>query len=234
MIEKTGRVSGSQEIVLSSQASGQVADVLVKQGQSVEKGQILAYVSDSVANYGISLQRSALGVERAQINYDANELSLDKQVFDAQQNLDTLQRNLTLAQEDAQKNLALAEDSKTSSQYDNLESTASLQLQQLDNNIEKSYLDYEIKLESDAQQIATFKNNILKDFSSSRNILIDVLVFGDELLGVTPERKRDNDDYEDLLGVQDIGQRNETRMELLELFALQESDAYSEYVSLLG
>jgi hypothetical protein len=92
-------------------------------------------------------------VERATINYESTELSLDKAIFDGQLNLDRLERNLSALRIDSEQNILIAQDTLDNSQYGNLDSSSALRLESLDNAIEKSKLDYEIKLSSDAQSI---------------------------------------------------------------------------------
>jgi hypothetical protein len=47
----------------------------------------------------------------------------------------------------------LAQDNLDNSKYTNLNSSSALKLESLDNAIEKSKLDYEIKISADAQSI---------------------------------------------------------------------------------
>jgi hypothetical protein len=74
-------------------------------------------------------------------------------VFDAELSLKNLERDLLVLRQDSEQNLLLARDTLENSQYDNLDSSSALQLQSLDNNIEKSKLDYEVRVASDEETI---------------------------------------------------------------------------------
>ncbi|MCD5375457.1 biotin/lipoyl-binding protein [Candidatus Gracilibacteria bacterium] len=228
ILEKTGQVRSGQDISLSSNASGRVAEVYVKTGDSVNAGQVLAVLEDSIGSYGINLQRSGIGVERAKINYESTQLTLDKSVFDAEMNLDTLERNLIALKIDSQQNLLLAKDNLDNSQYGNLDSSSALKLESLDNSIEKSKLDYEIKVSSDEQSVEGYKATIKKEFSGLLTTLIDVQEFADSLLGITNTNKNDNDDFENFLGVQDKNQKRSSELSLQVLIDYREASKFEE------
>lgn len=155
-LEKSGKVSSSQDIQLTSQASGRVAALKVKAGDSVSAGQTIALLDDTIGSYSLNLQRAANGVERAKINYESTQLQLQKQVFDSEAQLATLQRNLETLEKDAQQSVKQATDSLQNSQYETLDSRSALQLEQLDNNIEKTKLDIETKKIADKETFAGF------------------------------------------------------------------------------
>ena len=160
---------------------------------------MIARLEDNIGSYGISVQRASNSVERAQISYESNKISLDKQVFDAELNLEKLQRNLVALKSDSEQNLLLAEDNLQNSQYDGLDSTSALQLQQLDNNIEKAKLDYDIKLVADEETVESYKASLKKDYNTLLIFLDDIIEFSDELLGVTELNKDEDNDFEDFL-----------------------------------
>ena len=228
ILEKTWQVRSWQDISLSSNASGRVAEVYVKTGDSVNAGQVLAVLEDSIWSYWINLQRSWIWVERAKINYESTQLTLDKSVFDAEMNLDTLERNLIALKIDSQQNLLLAKDNLDNSQYGNLDSSSALKLESLDNSIEKSKLDYEIKVSSDEQSVEWYKATIKKEFSWLLTTLIDVQEFADSLLWITNTNKNDNDDFENFLGVQDKNQKRSSELSLQVLIDYREASKFEE------
>lgn len=233
ILEKTWQVRSWQDISLSSNASGRVAEVYVKTGDSVNAGQVLAVLEDSIWSYWINLQRSWIWVERAKINYESTQLTLDKSVFDAEINLDTLERNLIALKIDSQQNLLLAKDNLDNSQYGNLDSSSALKLESLDNSIEKSKLDYEIKVSSDEQSVEWYKATIKKEFSWLLTTLIDVQEFADSLLWITNTNKNDNDDFENFLGVQDKNQKRSSELSLQVLIDYREASKFEE-ISILA
>ena len=233
VLEKTGQVRSGQDISLSSNASGRVSQVYVKSGDTVEAWQILAVLEDTIWSYGINLQRSEIGVERATINYESTELSLDKAIFDGQLNLDRLERNLSALRIDSEQNILIAQDTLDNSQYGNLDSSSALRLESLDNAIEKSKLDYEIKLSSDAQSIEWYKATLKKEFSWITSTLIDLQEFADTLLGITDIHKDDNNDFEDFLWAQDKNQKRSSELALLTLIDFRESEVFESMSELV-
>lgn len=216
-IEKTGRVTSSQDIALSAQAAGRVENISVKVGDTVSAGQSLASLTDSLGSYGIALAQASNGVERAKISYDSTALQLDKQIFDLERAIADLERNKTLAQNTAEQNLLQAEDSLTNSSLWDSSSTAQLQIQQLENNIAKAKLDYDNQVIANEQTLSSYAVNAKKEVESMVIIMDDVIEFTDTLLGVTELNKRANDDYEDYLGRKDSStkQRAKQNWEIL-------------------
>lgn len=230
---KTGKVSASQDIILTSNASGRISYIGVKTGDKVSAGQVLASLQDNVWNYGISLQRAEIGIERAQINYDSTKISLDKQVFDAELNLQKLQRNLETLKKDAEQSIIQAKDNVENSQYEWLDSRSALQLQQLDNNIEKAKLDYSIKLAADVEQISSYKSTLKKDFIALQTFLDDIIEFSDKILGITDANRTENDDYEMFLGAEDVNQKRESENLLRAIIKYRDSQEFSNKDALL-
>ena len=219
VLKKTWQIRSSQDITLTANAVGRVAWVYVKAGDNVQSWQVIAILEDNIGSYEINLQRALNWLERAKINYDSTEISLDKQIFDADLSLKKLERNLETLRNAEQ-------DSFVSGGYEWLDSTSALRIQQLDNNIKKAKLDYEIKLLADAQTLIGHKANTKKEFNALTILLDDVLEFSDSLLGVTIENKRKNDDFEDYLWASNKTQKSQSELSLLELIWYKQSDAY--------
>lgn len=225
-LEKTGRVSSSQDILLTANASGRVSSVLVKTGDSVQVWQTLATLADNIGSYSINLERASNGVERAQIQYDSTKLQLEKSILDAETALLTLERNLVTLQKNSEQNLLQAQDSLVNSKYAWLDTKGALQLEQLDNNIEKSKLDYQTKLIVDQETIEGFASNLKINFNSMLIVLDDIIQFSDELLGITQANKDKNDRFQDFLGALDSSQKRQTEVELIDLIGLRESQEF--------
>jgi multidrug efflux pump subunit AcrA (membrane-fusion protein) len=225
-LEKVWQVKSSQDISLSSNANGRVSSVYVRAWDSVYVWETLAVLEDNIWSYGINLQKSSNSVERAQINYESTELSLDKNIFDAELQLGTLERNLVALKSDSQQNLLLAEDTFKNSQYDGLDSRSALTIEGLDNSIEKSKLDYQIKISSNTQSINWYKTTLKKEFSWLLTSLIDIQEFADSLLWFTDNNKGDNDDFEDFLWVQDKGQKRSSELALQALIKFSEMEKF--------
>lgn len=233
-IEKTGRVTSSQDIALSAQAAGRVENISVKVGDTVSAGQSLASLTDSLGSYGIALAQASNGVERAKISYDSTALQLDKQIFDLERAIADLERNKTLAQNTAEQNLLQAEDSLTNSSLWDSSSTAQLQIQQLENNIAKAKLDYDNQVIANEQTLSSYAVNAKKEVESMVIIMDDVIEFTDTLLGVTELNKRANDDYEDYLGRKDSSTKQRAKTELRDLITYRESESLQTLRDTLG
>ena len=90
-VSGSGQVDPSNEITINPQASGQITQVLVKDGQQVSAGQPLAYIDstteyDSVQSAKASLQSAQLSLEKLQeaptqlqLTQDQNAISKDQQ-----------------------------------------------------------------------------------------------------------------------------------------------------------
>ena len=230
-LEKSGIVSSSQDIQLSSQASGRISSVLVKAGDKVKAGQAVALLDDTIGSYALNVQRAANGVERAQINYDSTKLQFEKQIFDTQVNIEKLERNLETAKKDADQSIKQAEDSLNNSQYQNLDSRSALQIEQLDNNIKRAELDFENKKIADRETIEGFKTSLKKDANTLLITLDDIIQFSDEILGVTDINKYKNEDIQQFLGVKDLTVKEETKRNLVDLIALRKSSELQNYLT---
>jgi len=210
-LEKTGKVSSSQDINLTANASGRVAYVNAKQWDNVRAWQVIAALEDNIGSYGINLQRSQNSIERAEINYESNKITLDKQVFDAELNVEKLEQNLQALRKDSEQNILQAQDNLESSQFEWLDSTSALQLQQLDNNIEKAKLDYDIRLVSDEETLQWYKSRLITDYNALLIFLDDIIEFNDELLWVTPLHQDENERIRDFLWKKDTAQTEITK-----------------------
>jgi len=224
ILEKTWKLNSSQDIKLNSQANWRVSSVYVKDWEFVNKWQVLVKLEDSVWSYWINLERAQNWLDRAWINYDSSKINLDKVVFDSEVNLDRLNKNLQALKDNTIENLKLAETTLNNSDYKNLDSSSALQLQKLDNTIEKSELDYQNKLIADTENVNSMYNSLKKEYSTSMIFMDDIINFSDELLGITDNNKDKNDDFEDYLGAKDTMVKNEAEDKLKELIRYRKWD----------
>lgn len=227
--KKVGRISSQSEISLSAQASWIIESIPVKVWDDVTIGQPLVRLSDSIGSYEINLQRASLSVERAKISYDSSKVSLDKQVEDARISMEKAERNLEAFRKNRENNLILSQDTLQNAELENISSTAALQIQQLENNLEKAKLDFEIKKSTDEQQVSSYDASIKKDFNALIILLTDVVQFSDEILWVSQINKDINNSYEDFLGAKNKSQKRNTEILLQELIDLQNSTTLDEY-----
>ncbi len=229
ILEKTGRVSSSQDIQLTSNANGRIRWLQVKVGDSVSAGQTLVRLEDTLWNYGIAIQRAQNSVERAQINYDSQVLGLDKQIFDAEVTLSNLNRNLEVALKSAEQNILQAQNSVQTSSFTSQNTPSQLQIDQLDNTISRLELEYQTKLISDQETVEWFKSNLKKEIISLTFTLDDIIEFSDNILSVTQKNFNSNDNFDQFLWVKDTDQRKQSEALLLELIRYRNSGTYDKY-----
>lgn len=223
ILNKTWKISSSQDISMSSNVSWRVWNILVRDGDTVQQWEILAVIDDTIANYGISVSRARNSLDRAKINYDSQKINLDKAVFDTNINLKKLKSNLEALKGNTDENLKNAESDLENSDYTSSDSKSALELQKLDNAVKKAELDYQNKLVADSETLQGFYSSIKKEHNAMRIFLDDVVEFTDELLWVTDRNKDKNDNIEDYLGAKDSSQKNQIKEELKTLITYQQS-----------
>lgn len=108
-ITKPGKVSGKQDIVVSSQVAGRVKSIEKKDGTLVSGEQLVIAISDTVANYGLQLQRAKNAVSRASLQKEQTKVSLDKSLTDVELALDVAQNNLAVSKITTEQSLKKAE-----------------------------------------------------------------------------------------------------------------------------
>lgn len=221
--EKSGKMQSWQDIKLSSQANWRIRSVAVKEWTKVKQGQPLVYLFDNIANYGISLQRAENLLEKMNINYDSTKLSLNKQIFDAEINVERLSNNLEALRKNVELDIEKAKDSLDNSSYINLDSKSSLELQKIDNSIEKAELDYNNSKINNQETLAGYKSTVKKEHNALLISLADMLEFGDKLFGVSSQYEDEAEDIQDFFGGEDVGQRYTTKQLLTDLMTFKDT-----------
>lgn len=108
-ITKPGRVSGKQDIVVTSQVAGRVKSLQKKDWDIISWQQLVVSISDTVANYGLQLQRAKSALSRASLQSKQTEISLDKSLKDVSLALDVAKNNYTTTQQTTDQSLRQAE-----------------------------------------------------------------------------------------------------------------------------
>ncbi|MCH2188388.1 biotin/lipoyl-binding protein [Candidatus Gracilibacteria bacterium] len=230
-LTKTSRISSASDITLTSNASGRVQNVFVREGDSISIGQPLFQLEDNIANYYLTLKQAENELERAKINYDSQKITLDKQVSDASLALKRAQIDLDNIQIQASQDILQAQNTRNDSDTTSSESTSSLELKRLEDNIAKSELDYGNTLVSDEQTIEGFKTTLTKDMNAQLIFLDDIIEFADTLLGITDKNDNFADDIDQFLGARDTNQKQDTSTLLRELITFREGDFQTTYNS---
>lgn len=191
-LEKTWKLSSSQDIKLSSQVSWRISNIFVVEWEKVKSWDIIARLEDNIANYWLALERAKNWLDKAKLNYESTENSLNKQISDLKINLDNLK-------------------------IDEANSKSSLELEKLENTINKLALDYENLKISNLSTISWFKNSMSKDLLSFNTYISDVIDFSDRLLWVSYENKNENDTFEDYLWAKNTKYLNASKDDLITL-----------------
>lgn len=199
IINKTWKIWSWQDIAINSQANGRVSYVTVKSWDYVDAGNLLLALDDNIMNYWLKLESAKNNLERVKLNYKSTEIKLDKAIND-------LNRDLI--------NLQVKEDN----------SSSFLELEKIENTINKVNIDYKNLQTSNLEQIVWFKKSLDKDLNSFQNFLKSVITFSDEILWVTSENSWENDDFEQFLWIKNVTQLKETETLLLNLINYKNSE----------
>ena len=223
-IEKTGKLSSTQSVNLSSNAAGKIQSINVKEGQAVKSGQLLATLADNIGNFNLNVERANNAVSRAEINYESQKIALDKQIADADLALSWLTKNLENLKITNEQNIERNANDKTNINSDEELAKTDLNIERLDQNIVKIgqnigtlELNIETQILNDNETLSSFKNTIKNEQNRIRIILDDVIEFSDELLWVTPENQNANDNFQRFLWVRDPIQLQESETSLQNL-----------------
>lgn len=103
----TGELTAQSEVDLIPKAAGRVEEILVKKGDYVEKGQVIARLE--AKDYENNLAQARVGLESALVNYDSVKFGQDFNLIQSEQNLENAKlglRNAELAEGNAKQALA--------------------------------------------------------------------------------------------------------------------------------
>lgn len=220
-LKKTWQVSSSQDITITNNTSGRVAQINTQVWQRVNTWQVLVRLDDTISNLDISLERSQNAIDRSQLDYESSKVSFERQIFDARQSVKDLERALVTLEQDSEQSIIQAKENLKNSTTQFSDSTSELQLEQLDNNIEKARFEYDILLENDRQVIVWYGQRLKTDFDALNILLDDVIEFSDEILWVTQLNRFENDRIDDFLGAKDSFQKARVKEDLKDLLDLR-------------
>ena len=162
-------------------------------------------------------------VESAKINYETQKINLEKAVADTKLNYERTQDNYKITKAQIEEDKKKAKIDFENSKLNVGDSSSSLQLQKLEEQIAKAEFDHENLLISNKQQVESFISNAKNEYSSLFNLYTDVIEFGDSILWVTDENRNENDDFEDLLWAFDKVSLEESKTYLRQLIDYKEN-----------
>lgn len=132
-------------------------------------GQPIIQLADSVASYGLQVQRAKNNLDRASAQEQQTRLSLEDAIISAEAGVVQASEALRVAQSNREL------------------------------NVKGQTLAVDQSRISTENQLRTIQISYASEHTSLRNLLVDVLDRGDSLLGVTVKYRSANDDFEILL-----------------------------------
>lgn len=125
MLEKPGKITSTQDLLVTAQANGKVAKILAKAGDKVKGGQPIVQLADTVASYKLQAERAKNGLDRALLMKEQTELTLNQQLQQSENAYKTAQQSFEHAQKIAKNSVKQAGLGLTSaeSQFDALKTS---------------------------------------------------------------------------------------------------------------
>lgn len=139
----------------------------------------------------------------------------------AQNSFEINQQNLLKQLQDAQLAYEKTLLSTNNSNLGNANSSANLQLKQLEQNLAKAELDYSIKLKADQQSLENFVLTAKNVYSDVNNLLLDVVDQSDKFLGYTIENAHLNDGFQVYIAVKNDAAKYTAEQKLAQLISLK-------------
>ncbi len=202
-------IQGSQEITVTAQALWRVTTLPIKEGQKVWPGQLIVWLSDSLANYRSQVQRAQIALETASINLQNSKINLDKQWADLQLALDRSKNDFTTIQQTTNQQLKKAAQDLKNAAYDQDGTPSNLTLK----NSQLSILN---SLDSLNQTYAVQRNSAIQN--------IDTIVQQtDVLLWISDRYKNLNDNYEIYLWAKSLQEKYTAEQQLSTMYQLLET-----------
>jgi len=186
--EKVWSLLEQQQITVTAQAAGSVSSIPWREGQDVLSGQPIIQLADTVSSYGLQVQRAENALDRARAQEEQTRLSLEDTVVAAEAGLIQAEEALRVAQDGG---------------------LLSLRWQEL------SAQQARITSESQLQNIQI---NFISEYTTLRDLLVDVLDRGDSILAVTNKYRGQNEEFRTLISAKDTQQKIIAENQLLQLY----------------
>ena len=209
-LEKSSKIEASSEIILNTEASWKVESISIKEWDKVSKWQWLVFMSDNSLTLNTAYKQSILNLEQARIAYKNSKLSLDKNVEDAETNIQKLRVNFENTKKTLEQDLRQAKDNLDNSDLNNANSKSSLDIEKINNSIEKMEFEYKTQQKSNQDKIDSFILSLNKEKDTLRNQIVNAVDLWDNLFNIknpnvkpkfydyiwaSDSRKRDNAEF---------------------------------------
>ena len=209
-MEKSSKIEASSEIILNTEASWKVESISIKEWDKVSKWQWLVFMSDNSLTLNTAYKQSILNLEQARIAYKNSKLSLDKNVEDAEINIQKLRINFENTKKTLEQDLRQAKDNLDNSDLNNANSKSSLDIEKINNSIEKMEFEHKTQQKSNQDKIDSFILSLNKEKDTLRNKIVNAVDLWDNLFNIknpnvkpkfydyiwaSDSRKRDNAEF---------------------------------------
>lgn len=198
-IEKTGRISWTQEISVSSNASWKVELINFSEGQKVTKWQTVVSLSDSVSNLWIKVSQAKNTLSNSNLAYENTKSNNNKSLEDAKLTLEKAKNKVELTKSTNANNIALSKANMESSDLSNPASNASITLAKAEENLKKLKVDYNKTIQDNVDTLNSMISNTNVQYNDFKILFSDSLNDYDEILWITSGKRNLNDSYEDYL-----------------------------------
>ncbi|PZM84785.1 hypothetical protein DLH72_02845 [Candidatus Gracilibacteria bacterium] len=220
-INKSSKIEASSEIEILTEASGRVENISVKEGDNVTKGQTLAFLYDNSANLNTNYKQAVLNLEQSRISYENNKLSLDKAITDSQMALERLKLNFENTKKSLKQDIIQAKDNLENTNLENNDSRSSLDIQKLDNSLEKMEFEYQTQLKSNKDKIDSFILMLNREKDTLRNLVVNSIDLGDSLFSIKNKNARPS--YYDYIAASDSRKKDEAEYQLQKLIDIEKT-----------
>jgi len=198
-VEKTALVKAGTQVKLTAQASGRVANLLVKPWQMVVAGQTLIQLEDMYGTASNTWAEATIALENAKLTLASTSASLWQALSSAQIAYEKAEKDFLATQISMQETLAQAER--------NAAALASGTSWDTTTPLSKAELELANFIASQQKQLDAFETSYDNQLQNFQSFLANVLDSTDTLLGVSEQNKTLNDSYEYLLSAKDSQQK---------------------------
>jgi len=148
---------------------------LEKSSKIEASSEIILNTADNSLTLNTAYKQSILNLEQARIAYKNSKLSLDKNVEDAETNIQKLRVNFENTKKTLEQDLRQAKDNLDNSDLNNANSKSSLDIEKINNSIEKMEFEYKTQQKSNQDKIDSFILSLNKEKDTLRNQIVNAV-----------------------------------------------------------
>lgn len=183
-LEKSSKIEASTSIDVLSEISARVEKISVKEWEKVISWQPLVYFYDNSWNINTNYKQAVLNLEQAKISYESQKISLDKNIFDLENDLEKLKNNYENQKKIIDQDIISSKNSLENLDISKNDSKSNLDLQKLDNFIEKQLFDLETQKKSNQDKIDAFVLNLQREKDTLNNLYTNTIELWDDIFSI--------------------------------------------------